>query len=77
MIAFMVNLLIVALCIGICVSTIVFIPLMIYVIPYGLWVGFQNNKGLHKDKSKQSIFIAAKNASKLYLAWILGKEPTF
>ena len=74
-----INVLVFALCAGAVISILVFVPLFTYTIPYILWVGHQNTKGRHKDKSQngESIFRNAKFATKLYKAWILRKTPTF
>ncbi|MBV1817649.1 hypothetical protein KUA25_06180 [Bacteroidales bacterium MSK.15.36] len=66
-----------ALCVGAVISLLIYVPLTFYVIPYALWIGFQNNKGKQLDKKKESVFRSAKNATKLYKAWILRREPTF
>lgn len=66
-----------ALCVGAVISLLIYVPLTLYVIPYALWIGFQNNKGKQLDKKKESVFRSAKNATKLYKAWILRREPTF
>lgn len=76
MIIVMFKVIVFALCVGAIISLLVYIPLTLYVIPYALWIGFQNNKGKQLDKKKESIFRSAKNASKLYKAWVLRKEPT-
>lgn len=65
------------LCLGVALSVLVYVPLFIYVIPYALWVGFQNQVGKHKDKKDESVFRSAKNATKLYSAWICRREPNF
>lgn len=77
MIAVMLKVLVFALCAGVVVSVLVFVPLTLYTIPYALWVGAQNTRGKHKDKKKESVFRAARNATKLYKAWITRSEPTF
>lgn len=73
----MIKVLIAALCIGAAVSVIVFVPLCIYAIPYSLWVGRENTMGRHKDKTKESVLQTAKNATKLYKAWLTRQKPTF
>jgi len=71
----MLKVLIFALCAGAAISVLVYVPLMVYTIPYALWVGHQNTMGRQKDKDKENIFRAARNATKLYKAWITGQKP--
>ena len=73
----MLKVLVFALCAGAIVSVIVFVPLGLYVIPYALWVG--QTMGRQKDKLQkgENVFRTAKNATKLYKAWITRQEPTF
>lgn len=71
------HVLIFALAVGFLVSIIVFVPLTIYNIPFYLWVGFQNNKGRHKDLKSGSVFRMARNASALYKSWIFHTTPVF
>lgn len=73
----MIKVLIAALCIGAAIAVIVFVPLTIYTIPYALWVGFENNVGRQTDKKKESVFRSARNATRLYKAWITRQKPTF
>lgn len=65
------------LCAGVAISAIIFIPLTIYIIPYCLWVGFQHNKGKQKDKltKGEKLTRTASDATKVYKAWLIGKEP--
>lgn len=77
MIFVMLKVLVFALCAGAIISVLVFVPLSVYVIPYCLWVGSQNTKGKQLDKKKESVFRTARNATKLYIAWITRREPTF
>lgn len=75
---FVLKLIVFALCAGVVISFLIFVPLTVYVVPYSLWVGHQNTLGKHKDKlQKEGIFKTAKNATILYKSWILRKEPTF
>lgn len=76
-ILFMVNVLIFGLCAGAALAVIIFVPLTIYIIPYCLWIGFQNNVGKHKDKKKEKLSKTVRNATILYKSWILHREPTF
>ena len=69
--SFMLKILVFALCVGVGLAVLVFVPLTLYVIPYALWIG------RHLDKKKESVFRAAKNATKLYSAWIHRRGPTF
>ena len=75
--SFMLKILVFALCVGVGLAVLVFVPLTLYVIPYALWIGAQNTRGRHLDKKKESVFRAARNATKLYSAWIHRREPTF
>lgn len=70
------HVLIFALCAGVVISILVFLPLTLYVIPYSLWVGREQTMGRQKDKQKERPFQAAKNATKLYSAWIHRQKPT-
>jgi len=72
----MLKVLIFALCAGAAISVLVYVPLMVYTIPYALWVGHQNTMGRQKDKDKENIFRAARNATKLYKAWITGEADS-
>jgi len=74
---FVLKLIVFALCAGVVISFIVFVPLTIYVAPYCLWVGHQHTLGRHKDKMKEGVLKTAKHATILYKSWILRKEPTF
>ena len=76
-ILFALKLIVFALCAGAVISFLVFVPLMIYAIPYAWWLGGQHCAGRHKDKKKESIFRSARNATILYKSWITRKEPTF
>ena len=71
------HVLIFALCVGAAISVIVFVPVCLYIIPYALWVGRENTMGRQKDKDKEKLFQAVKNATKLYKAWISRRKPTF
>jgi hypothetical protein len=70
------QVLVFALCAGVVVSILVFVPLSLYIIPYALWVGNEQTMGRQMDKKKQTPFQAAKNATKLYGAWIRRQKPT-
>ena len=72
----MFHVLIWALCIGVVVSIIVFVPLGIYAIPYCLWVGRENTMGRQTDKKKEKFTQTIRNATKLYGAWIHHKKPS-
>ncbi len=74
---FVLKLIFFALCAGVAISFIVFVPLTVYAIPYAWWIGGQQCAGKHLDKKKEGIFKTAKNATLLYKSWILRKEPTF
>lgn len=66
-----------AICAGVVISLLVFIPLTIYVVPYLLWVGNENTMGRHTDKKKEGIWKSVKNASLLYKSWIRREKPSF
>lgn len=76
MIATMFKLAIFILCVGVVLSLLVFLPITVYTIPYNLWIGAQYNIGKQHDKKKEGVFSSAKNATKLYKAWILRQKPT-
>lgn len=76
-ITYAINLLVFILCAGVVVSIVVLVPLAVYTIPYDLWVGSQNTRGKHKDKRKEPFFRSVRNATRLYIAWITRREPTF
>ncbi len=74
---FVLQILFFGLCLGAGISVIIFVPLSIYIIPYRLWIGFQNQVGKHKEKRNEKLFKTARNATILYKSWILHREPTF
>lgn len=71
------HILVAALTIGFAVSIAVFVPLTIYIIPFCLWVGFQNNKGNYRNLKEGSFFRMVRNATSLYKSWIFHKAPVF
>jgi hypothetical protein len=75
----MIDVLIVLLCfaagIGIAISLFILVPLCLYVFPYELWVGNEQLKGKQTDKKEESPFRAARNATRLYSAWIRRQRP--
>ncbi|WP_312938885.1 hypothetical protein [Oscillibacter sp.] len=73
----MLKVLVFALCLGVGLAVLIFVPLAIYIIPYCLWVGFQNNVGKQKDKKGESTSRMIRNATVLYKAKLSGKEPIF
>lgn len=73
----MIKVIIFALCLGVAISVLTFIPIAIYVTPYSLWLGFQMNKGKHKELKSEKVFKSVRNATKLYISWITRKKPTF
>jgi fatty acid desaturase len=75
--AVMFKVIVFALCAGAAIAVLVFVPLMIYAIPYCLWVGSQNTKGKHKDKKDEAFKNTIRNATKLYKAKLSGREPIF
>ncbi|BFH15175.1 hypothetical protein M5X00_20610 [Paenibacillus alvei] len=66
-----------AICAGVVISVLIFVPLFIYVIPYTLWVGSENEMGRHKDKKKEGVWRSARNATILYKSWIRREKPSF
>lgn len=72
-----IKVLLFALCLGAGIAVLVFVPITIYIIPYCLWVGTQNTVGKHLDKKNEKLSRMAKNATKLYKAWITRQEPSF
>ena len=71
------TVLIAGLGIGFAVSLVIFVPLSVYIIPYCLWVGFQNNKGQYSALKGGNCFHMARNATRLYAAWISHRAPSF
>lgn len=71
------HILILALAVGFLISIVVFVPLTVYIIPFCLWVGFQNNRGKYKELKEGSVFRMAANATVLYSSWIFHKTPVF
>lgn len=65
------------LCFGVVLAILVYVPLAIYIIPYALWVGFQNQVGKHKDKKNEKFWRLVRNATILYISWIRRREPSF
>lgn len=72
----MLHVLIFALCAGAVIAVVILVPTFLYTIPYTLWIGHENTMGRQKDKDKEKLFRAAKNATRLYKAWITRREPT-
>jgi threonine/homoserine/homoserine lactone efflux protein len=73
----MINILIFALCAGAAIAVLIYVPPAIYCIPYFLWLGFQMNKGKHKELKNETFFKSVRNATRLYISWISGRAPTF
>lgn len=73
----MLKVIVFALCLGVAISVLIFVPLGIYNFPYALWVGRQQTMGRQKDKLKkgESVFYTAKCATKLYKSWITRQKP--
>lgn len=66
----------ISLMLGAIVSFLYWIPLTVYLIPYTLWLGFQNTKGMYEDISVQeSMLHNVKNATKVYFSFITGRKP--
>ena len=67
--------------IGLGLGILIFVPLFVYTLPYGAWLGWnQGTKGIPKKQPSdqlppfQSFLHKAKNATKLYKSWIT-KQP--
>ncbi len=74
--AFALTVICVSLMLGIVISFLYFVPLTLYSIPYILWLGSQNNKGMYRNISVQeSTWHNVKNATKVYLSFITGRKP--
>lgn len=71
------HILVAALTIGFAVSIVIFVPLTIYIIPFCLWAGFQNNKGNFRNLKEGSFFRMVRNSTSLYKSWIFHKAPVF
>lgn len=70
------HVLIFALCAGVVISILVLVPPTIFSIPYILWLGHEQTLGRHKDKDVKKVFGTAKDAAKVYSAWIRRQKPT-
>ena len=66
------HILVLALAVGFSVSIVIFVPLTLYIVPFCLWTGFQNNRG-----RTGNVFRMARNATALYKSWIFHKAPAF
>lgn len=77
MVGFLGGIIFTGFAIGFFISLAIVVPLIIYCLPYSIWVGVQNNAGKHKDKLKDGFGKNIINATKLYKAWITHTEPTF
>lgn len=71
------HILVLTLAVGFSVSIVIFVPLTLYIVPFCLWTGFQNNRGRHKDLRTGNVFRMARNATALYKSWIFRKAPAF
>lgn len=58
-----------------CLFALLLIPLVIYCIPYNLWLGIKNEDGKYLEKKDTYIFRQTIDATKVYLSWITRKEP--
>lgn len=67
----------IAICAGAVISVLIFVPLAIYIIPYALWVGHQNTKGLLLERKKDGFWKIVKHASITYRSWIRREKPSF
>lgn len=70
------GILIVALASGVVLSILVFVPLTLYVLPYSIWLGAQQQKGMYieQDVKQNGLIRWVRNATKVYKHWITGKE---
>lgn len=50
---------------------------ILYTAPFYFWVGIQNNKGKYRELGKNGYFRTVRNATSLYLSWILHRAPAF
>lgn len=70
------NMLAFIIILGVGLATIVFVPILIYIIPYYFWLASQQSRGRLKGREKQSLAKQLKYATKLYACWLTGKKPT-
>lgn len=75
MITVMFQILLFGFCFVIAGSILFAIPIVIYTTPYSLWVGSQNCIGKYKHLKDEKLSASVKNATKLYIAFFLRKEP--
>ena len=73
----MIKVIVFTLCLGAGLAVLIYVPAMIYVVPYALWVGGQTVKGQHMDKKDEPFWRSVKNATRLYKAKLSRKEPVF
>lgn len=55
--------------------SLLLIPLLIYCIPYSLWIGIKNSEGKYLEKKDTSFLKDIVDATKVYISWITRKEP--
>lgn len=61
---------------GVLLSFLYYVPLTLYSIPYILWIGYQNTKGMYQNISVQEgVWKNCKNATKVYISFFTGKKP--
>lgn len=51
------------------------VPLVIYCIPYQIWIGYKNTQGKYLNKKDSSFIKDIPDATKVYISWITRKEP--
>lgn len=77
-IMFVLKILMFTFCLGVSLSIIVYVPLLVYLTPYSIWLGTSKAKRLYpKLQGNKSFWLSVKRATKLYKSWITRKEPTF
>lgn len=70
------NMLAFIIILGVGLAAIVFVPILLYVIPYYFWLANQQSRGRLKGREKHSLVKHLKYATKLYACWLTGKKPT-
>ncbi|TCL43224.1 hypothetical protein EDD78_10684 [Harryflintia acetispora] len=77
-IMFVLKVLMFTFCLGVSLCIIVYVPLMIYVVPYGIWLGGSKAKRQYPHLANcKSFWLTVRRATKLYKSWITHKDPTF
>lgn len=78
-IAFIFSIVLFAIGIGFAVAAIIYIPIIIYIAPYEMWIGYQNSIGKYLDAAGSGAPIRRhlQDATKVYRHWFTGKELQF